>query len=124
MQQRCQWSAGAGVTSVLRLHDVTNAYLSMKHDVGKQAANEMALKEIALAVVTVGGEEGNIDVLAKSGIWPVDFCAPRIFVKATCSAFQPELESLERKGSLHALRVEKYPITAQGTSTWNDRIRG
>ena len=84
-------------------HDATNAYLSMKHDVAKQAANERALKEvdkfyfdqrIPPAVVTVGGEEGNIDVLARSGIWPGDFCAPRIFVKATCSAFQPELETL------------------------------
>ena len=86
------------MTSVLKLHDATNAYLSMKHDVAKQAANEMALKEIdkfyfdqriSLAVVTVGGEERNIDVLARSGIWPGDFFAPGIFVKATCSAFQP-----------------------------------
>ena len=52
----------------------------------------------------------------RSSIWPGDFCAPRIFVKATCSAFQPELETLERKGRLHALRVEKCHITAQGTS--------
>ena len=72
----------------------------------KQAANEMACKEIgkfyfdqriSLAVVTAGGEEGDIDVLARSGIWPGDFCAPRIVVKATCSAFQPELEILERE---------------------------
>ena len=34
------------MTSVLRLHDATNAYLSVKHDVAKQAANEMALKEV------------------------------------------------------------------------------
>ena len=47
IQQRCQWSAArAGVTSVLRLHDATYAYLSMKHDVAKQAANKMASKEI------------------------------------------------------------------------------
>ena len=46
VQQRCQWSAAsAGVTSVFRLHDATNANLSMKHDVAKQAANEMARKE-------------------------------------------------------------------------------
>ena len=87
VQQRCQWSAAsAGVTSVFRLHDATNAYLSMKHDVAKQAANEMARKEIdkfyfdqriSLAVVTVGGEEGNIDVLARSGIWPGDFSVLR-----------------------------------------------
>ena len=62
------------------------------------------------AVVTVGGEEGNIDVLARSGIWPGDFYAPCIFVKATFSAFQPELETLWRKGRLHALRVEKCPM--------------
>ena len=46
----------------------TNAYLSMKHDVAKQAANEMALREvdtfsfvdqrISLAVVTISDEEG------------------------------------------------------------------
>ena len=45
-----------------------------------------------------------------------DFCAPRIFVKATCSAFQPELEALEKKGRLHALRAEKYPLTGQSPS--------
>ena len=46
VQQRCQWSeAKAELTSVLRLHDATNAYLSMKHDVAKQAANEMAFQE-------------------------------------------------------------------------------
>ena len=47
----------------------------------KQAANEMVFKKIdkeyldqriSLAVVTVGGEEGNIDILAISGIWPGD----------------------------------------------------
>ena len=63
VQQRChQWSAAkAGVTSALRLHDATHAYLSVKHDVANQAANETALKEvgkefsnqrISLAVVT------------------------------------------------------------------------
>ena len=52
----------AGVSSALRLHDATNAFLSMKHDVDKQAANQMALKDadkgfcdqrISLAVVTM-----------------------------------------------------------------------
>ena len=51
------------MTSALRLHDATNAFLSMKHDVDKQAANQMALKDadkvffldqrLSLAVVTV-----------------------------------------------------------------------
>ena len=46
VQHRCQWSAAkAGVSSVSRLHHATNVYLSMKHDVAKQAANEMALKK-------------------------------------------------------------------------------
>ena len=126
MQQRCQWSAAkAGVTSVLRLCDATNAYLSMKHHVAKQVANEVALKEvdklffdlrISMAVVTISDEEGEINMLARSGMWPWDFCAPRIFVKATCSAFQPELEALEKKRRLHALRVEKCPITGQSLS--------
>ena len=79
-----------------------HAYLSMKHAVAKQAANKMVLREvdkvffdlrISLAVVTISAEEGEIDILARSGIWPGDFCAPSIFVKATCSAFQPELET-------------------------------
>ena len=56
------------MTSVLRL-----ANLSTEHEVAKQAANEMVLKEIdkyyfdqriSSAVVTIGGEEGNIDILA------------------------------------------------------------
>ena len=34
-----------GSDSALRLHDATNAFLSMKHDVDKQAANQMALKD-------------------------------------------------------------------------------
>ena len=46
LQQRSQWSADkAGVTSALRLHDATNAFLSMKRDVDKQAANQMTLKD-------------------------------------------------------------------------------
>ena len=31
------------MTSALRLHDATHVFLSMKHDVEKQAANQMAL---------------------------------------------------------------------------------
>ena len=116
MQQRCQWSAAkAGVTSALRLHDATTAYLSMKHDVAKQAANEMALR-ISSAVVTISGEEGEIHILARSGIWNGDCCAPRTLVKATGSAFQPELEALEKKGILHALLVETCPITGRSMS--------
>ena len=46
----------------------------MKHDVAKQAANELALKDvdkelfdqhISPAVVTISDEEGEIDILAK-----------------------------------------------------------
>ena len=71
------WYRGLGVTSALRLHDATNAFLSMKHDVVKHAANEMELKEvdkelfdqhISLAVVTISDEEGEIDILAISGM--------------------------------------------------------
>ena len=56
------------------MHDVANAYLSVKHDVAKQAANEIALKDvdkelfdqhISPAVVTISEEEGEIDILAK-----------------------------------------------------------
>ena len=63
LQQGSQWSADkAGVTSALRLHDATNALLSMKRDADKQTANQMALKDvdkgffcqrIPLAVVTM-----------------------------------------------------------------------
>ena len=72
-------AAKAGVTSALRLHDATNAYLLMKRDVAKRAANEMALKEvdkeffdwrISLAVVTISDEESEIDILARSDVWP------------------------------------------------------
>ena len=90
----------------------------MEDEVAKQAANEMALREIdkfcfdqriPSAVVAVSGEEGNIDVLAKSGIWLGDFCAQHIFVKATCSACQPELETLERKGGYTRSALKNVP---------------
>ena len=57
-------------------HDVANAYLSMKHGVAMQAANEIALKNvdkklldqrISPPVVTISEEEGEIDNLARSG---------------------------------------------------------
>ena len=60
-----QWSADkAGVTSAVRLQDATNAFLSMKHELDKQAANQMALRDpdkvffffdqrISLTVVTM-----------------------------------------------------------------------
>ena len=70
VHQRCQWSAAqAGVTSASRLHDATNGYLSMKHDVAKQGANEMVPHEvdleffdqrISLAVVTIPDEEAKL----------------------------------------------------------------
>ena len=72
----------------------------------KQAANEMALEEvdqflfdqrISLAVVTIGGDEGEIDIQARSDIWSGSFCAPRIFVKVTCSAFHQELEGTRKE---------------------------
>ena len=92
----------------------------MKHDVAKQAANEIALKDvdkelfdqhISPAVVTISDEEGEIDILARSGTRHGDFCAPRFLMKATCSALQPELEVSQKKGRMHALRVENWPIT-------------
>ena len=55
--------------SVLRLHDATNAYLWMKHEVAKQAANEVAHKEIdkfyfdrriSLAVVTISARRAKL----------------------------------------------------------------
>ena len=95
------------------------------NDQVKPAANEMALKDVdkvvfdqrmSLAVVTIFDEEGEIDIMARSDIWPGDYCAPRICVKATCSAFPPGLEVLERRGRVHALRVENCPVTGQSTS--------
>ena len=35
-----------GVTSAVRLHDATNANLSMLHEVAKQAATQVALREV------------------------------------------------------------------------------
>ena len=49
-------------------------------------------------------------------MWPGGFCAPRIFVKATCAASQPELEVQEKRGRVPALRVETCPVTGQSTS--------
>ena len=63
-------------------------------------------QRISLAVVTPSDEEGGIDILARLCTWPGDFCAPRIFLKATCSAFQPELEVLEKKGSVICWELE------------------
>ena len=69
--------------SVERLHDATNAYLSTKHDVANSKSD---------------GTQGS-----GQGIWPGAFCAPRIVVKATCSAFQLELGVQRRleKRTLH-----------------------
>ena len=95
----------------------------MKHDVAKQAANEMALTDIdklyydqriSPAVVTVGGEEGNIDVLTRSGVWPGDFCAPRVFVVDNVLGLS--VGTLERIGRLHAFLVQKCPVAGQSTS--------
>ena len=36
----------AGVPSALRLHVATSAHLQMNHDVAKQAANQMAHKDV------------------------------------------------------------------------------
>ena len=57
-------------------------------------------------------------------MWPGDSSAPRFFVKATCSAFQPELEVSERKGRMRALRVEPWPDHWPKHITGNNRIRG
>ena len=68
-------AAKAGATSALWLHDATNAYLSMQHEVAKQAANEMALKEvdkflfdprISLGAVTISVEEGEIVIFGET----------------------------------------------------------
>ena len=62
-----------------------------------------------MAVATITNEEGENDhaYIVK---------APRILVKATCSAFKAELKVLEKKGRVHALRVENYPVN------WNNSI--
>ena len=60
-------------------------------------------------MVTISDEACEFDILARSGTWPGDVCAPRIVVKVTCSASRPALEALEKKGRMHALRVQKLP---------------
>ena len=55
--------------------------------------------------MTISDEEGENDIMARPGMWHGDVCAPRIFVKATYSAFQTEKKVLEKKGKKHALRV-------------------
>ena len=57
---------------------------------------------MSLAVVTVSDEEGEIDILVRSDIWPGDFCAPRIW-GGRCPAFQPELEVLEKEDSTRSV---------------------
>ena len=78
----------------------------MKHDVAKQAANEVALKEVdkeffdlrlSLALVTISDEEGEIDILARPDILPGNFCAERIFVKATEQPFSKNWRLSGRK---------------------------
>ena len=63
--------------------------LSMEHDVVKQAANEMALEEVEFF-----------------------FFGPATFI-GWCDYLKP----FEKKGRVvHALRVEKWPMTGQSTS--------
>ena len=82
----------------------------MKHDVAKQAANEMALKDvdkaifdqrISLAVVTVFDKQGGIDILARSSIWPGNVCAPRILCEGNVLSFSTRIGRLgkERKNA-------------------------
>ena len=56
-------------------------------------------QRVFLAVVTFGGEEGEIDILARSGTWPWDFCAPRIFAAGDVRSFPTRTGNLgeERK---------------------------
>ena len=69
--------------------------------------------------------EGEVDILARSGMWPGDVFKWRVFfVKATCSAFQPELKVKDKKGRLRALSVQKCPITKQNTALGTNRICG
>ena len=101
-------------------HDVANAYLSMKHGVAKQAANELALKNvdkelfdqrISPAVVIISDEEVKLTFWRDRAHDNEISAPPRFLKKATCSALQPELEVSQKKGRMHALRVENWPIT-------------
>ena len=87
-----------GVTKKRRLHDATNAYLSMKHNVAKQAANELALnvvdneffeQRMSLAVVTVTDEDWRDEAYAMETCMTY-FCE-------TFSAFQPEMGGIGKK---------------------------
>ena len=115
VQQRCQWSGEkARVISALKFRDATNAYQSAEeaahglvlHETDKQLLD----KRISRAIVNIADEETEIDLPAGSRIWPGEFCAPRVLVKATCNAFTPSLERLEVLGKCHALRVEQCLI--------------
>ena len=84
----------------MNLHDATNAEFSMKHDVAKQAANQVTLEavdkfffdqRISLPVVTIGGKELKLTFWRDQVHDQEIFANPRTVVKATCSAFQPEL---------------------------------
>ena len=76
--------------------------LTLFHGSAKEASHGLELKEtdtqlfvqrISHAVVDIADEE--TEVLAGSGSCPRDFCAPRIFAKATCNAFTPALQRLK-----------------------------
>ena len=56
-------------------------------------------QRISLAVVTISDEEGDIDILARSGTWPGDVCAPRIFCEGDVLSFPTRIGNLgeERK---------------------------
>ena len=59
----------------------------------------MLTSALSGAVVTITDEEGYIYFLARDqAMWLGDACAPRNFVKATCSAFRPELEGCWKRG--------------------------
>ena len=123
VQQRCQWSAArAEVTSVLRLHGATNAYLSMKHEVAKQAINEMVLEKRRQGALRPAHVLGSGDGWRKGGHHR---CASKVrhmdrrllqfahLRAGNVLSFSSRIDS-EEKRKLHALGVEKCPITAQG----------
>ena len=90
--QRWQWNVEKfRVTSALRLYDATNAYLSMYCGSAKKAAE-------GHAAVHGADEETSTDILVGSGTSPSGFCAPRIFVKATCDKVWPMPHGMQELG--------------------------
>ena len=121
------------MTSVLRLHDATKAYLSMKHEAAKQAANEMALKDIDKFYFDRRISSSSGDGGRRGGQHRRPGKVRHVARRLLCAAhlregnvlsFSARTGDSEMKGRLRALRVEKMSHHGAGHITWNNKVCG